>query len=722
MPRRAAAAVLATLGALVAVLLGTATPASAHAALLRTDPADGSVVQSAPQRVVLTFSEGVLLSADSLRVLDPQGVNVAVGTPAHADGKDSGSTATVGLRTGLGNGTYTVAWKAVSQDSHPVAGAFTFSVGAPSKTTVDVSAEAAVGGGAAGTLYGVARYVAYGGFALLVGGCVFLSVCWPQGARLRPMKRLAAGGWVALVAATIALIMLRGPYANGTGLGDAFDLDVIRTQLETRPGAALVSRLLLLAAAAVFLAVLFGSFTEREDPEERADLAWGLGIGGSVVAVGIAATWAMAEHASVGIQRKLAMPVDVVHLVSMAVWLGGLITLLTALSLPSAAATLERAAVRRFSTIALTAITALVGTGTYQAWRQIGTWRAFVDNTYGQLLLVKIGLVCCLVGTAWFSRRWTRSLGEAVPAAVAAGRAGKVSKADKAAKVGRQKAREAGRDARAEARRTPRQAVVAAAGGPEAAAGVEGAQEPGQGAQSSTDDTADTAPAGGAAGTGDSPAAESGPDGTIERAAGGDPRRAAQLRRQQAVRAAARERKVRDADPARVALRRSVLIEAGIAVVLLTVTTILTGSQPGRAAEEQKHLAKAPAAPGASAPAAAAPQQVSLSIPFDTGGAGGKGTASLTLAPPRAGQDAEVHLELADPAGKPIKAPEVRLAFTLPAQHLGPLPAKVSAFTAGHWIATGVRLPLAGTWQLALTVRTSDIDEVTVTRNVQITS
>jgi copper transport protein len=173
-----------------------------------------------------------------------------------------------------------------------------------------------------------------------------------------------------------------------------------------------------------------------------------------------------------------------------------------------------------------------------------------------------------------------------------------------------------------------------------------------------------------------------------------------------------------------VALRRSVLIEAGIAVVLLTVTTILTGSQPGRAAEEQKNLAKAPASasPGASAPAATAPQQISLGIPFDTGGAGGKGTASLTLAPPRAGRDAEVHLELTDPAGQPIKAPEVKLAFTLPAQHLGPLPAKVAAFTAGHWIATGVRLPLPGTWQLALTVRTSDIDEVTVTRNITITS
>lgn len=719
-PVRRLAAVMAACAALFAVALATAAPASAHAALIRTDPADGSVVQTAPQQVVLTFSEGVLLSADSLRVLDPAGTNVATGTPGHAAGKDSGATATVALRTGLGNGTYTVAWKAVSQDSHPVAGAFTFSVGAPSRTTVDLSEQAALGGGAAGTLYGVARYFAYGGFALLVGGCVFLSVCWPRGALLRPLQRLAAGGWATLVAATIALIMLRGPYVNGSGLGDALDLSLVRAQLETRPGAALVSRLLLLAAAAVFLAVLFGSYAKREDPEERADLAWGLGIGGTVVAVGIAATWAMAEHASVGIQRKVAMPVDVVHLLSMAVWLGGLITLLTALFLPSGAGTVERAAVRRFSVLALTAVTTLVGTGIYQAWRQIGTWRAFTDTSYGRLLLIKIGLVGTLVCVAWFSRRWTRMLGEpgaAVATGVAAVR---------------------GKVARQTARRAPRQTVAAAGGGPEAAddakadagtaGGTAGSREASAGAGATRAAEGPGSGSGGAgtdAGSGSDSGSGSGSDAGAGAEGAGDPQRMAQLRRQQAARKSAREKKVRDADPARVALRRSVLAEAGIAVVLLTVTTMLSGSQPGRAAEEQKGLASAPAAsatPGASAPAPGTSQDVSLRIPFDTGGPGGKGTAELTLSPARAGAAASVHLELADSGGRPMKAPEVRLAFTLPAQNLGPLPAKVSTFGAGHWIASGVRLPLAGNWQVALTVRTSDIDEVTVTGNVQVTS
>jgi copper transport protein len=662
---RRLAALAVGLGALLGLLLGTAAPASAHAALIAADPAENSVAKTAPQRVVLTFSEGVLLSADSLRVLDPRGTDVAVGTPGHAVGKDSGSTSTIALKPGLAGGTYTVAWRAISQDSHPVAGAYTFSVGAPSRTSVDLSGQAAAGNGTAATLYGVGRYLAYAGFALLVGGSVFLSVCWPKGALLRPMRRIAATGWVAMVVATIALIMLRGPYVNGKGLGQAFDIEVMRAQLETTPGAALISRLLLLAAAAVFLAVLFGSYAKREDPAERADLAWGLGIGGSVVAVGIAATWAMAEHASVGIQPKVAMPVDVVHLLSMAVWLGGLVTLLTALWSPSTAGSVERVAVRRFSALALGAVSTLIASGTYQAWRQMGSWKAFTDTSYGRLLLIKIGLVCVLVGLAWFSRRWTRAIGEA----------GASVKSSVPSSVGVPAAEGAGVAA------VDRQPVATGAGG---------------------------------GGSGEA----------------GDTERAAQLRRQQAARSAARARSVRDADPARGALRRSVLAEVVVAAVLLTVTTLLTGSQPGRAAEAQKGLANAPA-PTASSPAGPSagggptstdgvPPQIAVDIPYDTGGPNGKGTAGFTLSPGRAGTANTLHLLIIGQNNIPVDVPEVRLAFTLPAQHLGPIQVPLEHIDTGHWTATGVQLPLPGAWQLAVTVRTSDIDEVTQTRNVQV--
>ncbi|WP_435127509.1 FixH family protein [Actinacidiphila sp. bgisy144] len=668
-PRRAAA-LLVGLGALVGLLLGTAVPASAHAALIGTDPADGSVVKTAPQRVVLTFSEGVLLSDDSLRVLDPHGTDVAAGTPGHAQGKNSGATSTVALKSGLGDGTYTVAWRAISQDSHPVSGAFTFSIGAPSRTDVDLSGVAARGGGAAGTLYGVGRYVAYAGFALLVGASVFLSVCWPRGALLRPLQRIAATGWVAMAASTIALLLLRGPYVNGKGLGQALDLGVMRDQLQTRPGAALLSRLLLLAAAAVFLAVLFGSYARREDPEERADLAWGLGIGGTVIAVGIAATWAMAEHASVGIQHQVAMPVDVVHLLSMAVWLGGLITLLTALWAPSLAGRpIEPYAVRRFSLLGLIAVTLLVGTGVYQAWRQMGSWRAFTDTSYGRLLLIKIGLVCALVAVAWFSRRWTARLGRTPATATAAVATTATATAT---------------------------ATAAAAAATAAPASVPAA---------AADRTKPAVAASGSGGAG-----------------GADSARAQQLRRQQAARSAARARKVLAADPFRGALRRSVLAEAAVAVVLLGVTTVLSGSQPGRAAEEQKALAPAPSASSGTGTTSSGQAPIAVTVPYDTGGPKGKGTAAVTVTPGRAATPNQVRLVLKNTAGTPVDVPEVRLAFTLPAQNLGPIPITLKHTGTGRWTASAAQLPLPGTWQMSVTVRTSDIDEVTETKKVKVTS
>lgn len=65
----------------------------------------------------------------------------------------------------------------------------------------------------------------------------------------------------------------------------------------------------------------------------RRGRAWfgALGVG---LAVSLALTWAAAGHAAVVSQRVLALPVDVVHLVAMGVWLGGLVTLVVILLVP----------------------------------------------------------------------------------------------------------------------------------------------------------------------------------------------------------------------------------------------------------------------------------------------------------------------------------------------------------------------------------------------------
>lgn len=653
---RGVLALMALLLAVAGTLFGGAAPASAHAALLGSDPAQGSVVDKAPTQITLNFSEKVALSDGSFKVLDPKGQRVDTGKPAELTGTMYG----VKVQPGLPRGTYTVTYQVVSADSHPVSGAFTFSVGAPSATTVSASGQT-VGGGVVGGLYGFARYVSYAGFIVLIGGAAFVLACWQRGAAERAVQRLVVSGWVALTSATLALLLLRGSYTGSGKFADVFDLSLVGQVLQTKAGAALVSRLLLLAAAALFVAVLFGAYAKRDaDGEERAgaangsgarkaasggdgpdaeraatkqDLTFGLAVGGFVVAAGLAATWAMAEHASTGIQTGLAMPVDILHLLAVAVWLGGLTMMLVALyPVPS----IGKPAVQRFSRVAFASVVTLVATGVYQSWRQLGSWSALTGTAYGQLLLVKVALVAVLVGVAWISRRWTARLTD-VPAA--------------------------------KAQRTAQKKRVTAK-----------ASAKGGGSNASRKGASDAS------------------------------ERTAQLARQRAAMAAARAKRLRDADPARSGLRRSVLTETAVAVVVLAVTTALTATEPGRTEE----VAKA-----ATSTAAQRSGPLSLKIPFDTGGQDGKGTVEVTLDPARVGAN-EMHLYVVRPNGRAFDVPEVKVAFTLEAKSIGPLPVVPDRIATGHWSASGVQIPMAGDWKIAVTVRTSDIDQTSVSKNAKI--
>ncbi|KJK57611.1 copper resistance CopC/CopD family protein [Saccharothrix sp. ST-888] len=689
-------ALVTALGAALVLLLGTAGPAAAHAALVTTDPAQNSVLPQAPAAVTLTFSEGVSLSSDSVRVLSPAGKQVDAGDPGHLDGRTD--TARVSLNSGLPNGTYTVAWRAVSEDSHPVGGAFTFSIGAPSATSVSTGAlQNARADSLVAAVYGLGRVVAYASFALLAGVAAFVLICWPKGAAVRSVQRLLMTGWIGLLAATVAVLLLRGPYERGSGISVAFDLSLVRSTLEERIGTALSSRLLLLAAGGVFLSLLVGQLGQSDasapddaegteategaaartgaagptgDAEEdelrrlerlaadrpQRDARLGLGIAGLVLATALAATWAAADHAAVGIQVWLALPLGILHLLAMAFWLGGLATLVVGLrnGLPVAA-------VERFSKLALGAVSALAATGLYQSWRGVGSWGALVDTEYGRLLLVKIGCVVAMVGVAWISRAWVARLRTGAAA-------------------------EGATEDFAEAEGT---AEVTAPVGVGASAGADGAD--GSPVDPGTADEAD------------------------------DPVRQAQLARQQAARRTASVQRAQDGPPARAGLRRSVLVESAVAVVVLVVTTLLTNSPPGRVAQAATGgSATAPPNSGATGASTAPGKTVELKISYDTGGRtpNARGTATVTLSPASAGPNT-VKLSLDDSSGKPAEVPELQLAFTLPDRDLGPLPASLNAEGPGRWSGTA-QLPLTGDWVVSVTVRSSDIDQSTEVKSLKI--
>ncbi|MFI0229110.1 copper resistance CopC/CopD family protein [Streptomyces sp. NPDC017086] len=379
---------------LLGLVLGTAAPASAHTVLRGADPADGSVLRTAPRRITLVFTEPVGLPAGSFRVYDPGNHRVRTGPAGHAPGRSD--TARVTLPGGLATGTYTVAWRVVSADSHPVSGALTFSVGertaAPPVPLPDRTENRATT-----ALHTIARCLAYLSLALLLGTAAFTAYCRPPAsARLRP---LALTGAATLGAATTAGYLLRAPYEEGTSPATALSLSVLAHTATTRPGLLLLARLALLLLAAGCAALLR---RRRIRPPRRVTLA-----ATAVLALALSLTWTASDHAAAGIQVPAALVSATLHLLATAAWLGGLAALLRTLRRAPAGG-LPASVPERFSRLATVSVTVLALTGVYQSWRGLGSWQALTDTAYGRTLLAKLAAVTALLLAAACSRTWTR--------------------------------------------------------------------------------------------------------------------------------------------------------------------------------------------------------------------------------------------------------------------------------------------------------------------------
>jgi copper transport protein len=415
--RLAGAGVLVAAVATVGLALGPAR-ADAHAELISTEPASGEQLDAAPERVVLRFTESVDVSDDAIEVLTAGGDPVDVHDPGHPDGE--GSAVAVDLPD-LGDGTYVVSWRVISSDSHPVSGAFTFGVGDAAAALSDADAQALVddaqaGAGSdrfVGVSYGVVRFAGFASLLVLVGGAVFVAALWPAGADDPRARRILAGAWWLALGATVLSVPLQATYAAGGSLADAFDASVIGDELGARTGRAWLVRLVLLAAVAVV-----GPRLARRARGGGRKALLPVAVAGGLA---LLATITVTGHATSGDLVGLAVVTDVVHLSAVSVWLGGLALLLGAVLRPTDGVGDGRAEAiaTRFTDVAFGAVMVIVASGVVQAWRQLGSWDALVDSSYGRLLLVKVGFFVLMVAAAAASRSWVRQRARARMASLA---------------------------------------------------------------------------------------------------------------------------------------------------------------------------------------------------------------------------------------------------------------------------------------------------------------
>jgi copper transport protein len=390
---RALASLAGLIVGLLAVLVTPAGPASAHAALLQSDPQSGAVLPSLPVEAVLTFTEPVRIVPQKIHVIGPDGRKVDGGTPT-----TNGPQLHIPIKPTTERGTYLVSFRIISADSHPIAGAIPFSVGAPSANAPNATSNETPTDPLVTTLLGGSRYVGYAGLALLAGPALFLTLLWPRRlSRRGPLHVVRIGiGLIAL--SSLAEQYLQAPYHAGTGLFGASAAD-LQEVFNSQYGAAHLVRIGVLAALLVLLPV----FVNRP-PGADGRIGWTDRALVAILAIVGFATWPLSGHPAATSVPVITTLADVAHLGAMAVWIGGLVTLF-GFVLRQANARELAAILPVWSRWATIAVAVLVTAGTAQALVSLGSPRGLYGTLYGRLLMIKVGILAVVLAVAWYSRR-----------------------------------------------------------------------------------------------------------------------------------------------------------------------------------------------------------------------------------------------------------------------------------------------------------------------------
>ena len=363
--RRALA--LAALGAL-------ALPASAfaHATLVHTSPGFQQRVDASPRTVTLTFDQYVEKLPHTISLYSTRG---ELPVPKIRDNGRS-LVATV---PHLKRGAYTIRWHAMSGDGHVVSGVFTFGVRtkAPPPTQ-------AFGASGPTRMEDVVRWLYFLSLALVVGGLGF---------RLLVARRPLPGRFFVLTGVGVVATLNVGIAAFLLRAEDALQLPFARLlygdlspMAQTRFGTAFVAMTLgfALVAALLFLAWL----TDRDV------FLWPAFVVGLLFVSGLSLSGHSAADRGSSWKSELA---DWAHLSAACLWIGGLIQLVVVVwpLLPE----LRRPALLAFSRLATVCVGVLLLAGVYLAILRLPQLDDLWTTAYGQVLLVKIGLVA--LAFAW---------------------------------------------------------------------------------------------------------------------------------------------------------------------------------------------------------------------------------------------------------------------------------------------------------------------------------
>lgn len=346
----------------VFVALAAPAPAAAHAKLVRTEPANGAVLSTAPARVLVLFDDVVTVGPGNEVVRNGGGSVLA------AKARSQGKTLVLPLRPNLRDGAYSARWSVISDDGHEEQGVLAFAVGTSQPPPVSTLRA----GGELGFRNVFARWLFFAGLLVAGGLALFDVAVW------RPVVRAALPtGWAAIALAATFVAASSLVHLSHAGASTRFGLVVGSSAAVAAAGATAAAIAVVDRTAAPFALVL---------------------------ALVLLPAPTLAGHSVDAGRSWVDGPIDFLHVLAVAFWLGGLVALTLVVPRSGAPPELATAAARRFSRLALVAVLAIAATGVGRALAELAAVSQLWTTGYGRAILVKTALFAILVGLGWVSR------------------------------------------------------------------------------------------------------------------------------------------------------------------------------------------------------------------------------------------------------------------------------------------------------------------------------
>ncbi|MGE1163987.1 copper resistance protein CopC [Peribacillus simplex] len=365
--------------------------ASGHATVISSNPSPNEVMDTLPEKISIQFSENIQPAFHSLEVFSQDGDKIQIQDSAISE--QSEKVLEAKWKGTIDEGIYYIKWRVVSSDGHPIEGTIPFQFG--DSTVLPNQEISKVNAGFPDSINVFLQSLQYICFAALTG-ILFFQLSLMKGSRLfEASSRARLYLWLSYAGLAFSIfcsLPLKVTIDAGVGWADAFNGTFIKEVLNaTSFGTIWIIEILLLLL--LFLVIYF--MLENTLIKALPFLSF------IIIAI-LMVCKALTGHTAAVPNQVLAVLMDFLHLLSMALWLGGLLALLVILpGLANRQAddkkTFYWSIIQRFSRWSFLFVIILIISGIYSSLQHVPTIHSLINTTYGQLLLAKIGLMLVMI-------------------------------------------------------------------------------------------------------------------------------------------------------------------------------------------------------------------------------------------------------------------------------------------------------------------------------------